>query len=198
MEKTTLIDVIRAAHLYGFATRHCGKTVRRWVFDQMYTSAKWDFDDKSPELISAIEDYCLGGAILILGCGNASILKHLKRDSFRYVVGIDISPEAISMANQHADDRMHFEVGDIQEYQSAQKFDVILFSESLYYIKASDQVSILKRLCRQLTPNGCIIVTVINPKGEGERQIIQTIRTSFNVVREAHFQGADRFLMAFR
>jgi SAM-dependent methyltransferase len=196
MEKITLIGLIRAVHLYGFATRHCGTRVRQWIFDQMYTSGKWNFDDKSPELISAVEDYSSGGAILILGCGNASIVAHLKRDTFHYLLGIDISPEAISMARRQADEKVHFEVGNIREYHCARKFDVILFAESLYYIKAIERESILKRYCRQLTPNGCIIVTVVNPNGY--RDIIQMIRTNFNVLREAHFEGADRFLLVFR
>jgi SAM-dependent methyltransferase len=196
MGRTRLIDVIRAARLYGFATRHCGKTVRRWVFDQMYASAKWNFDDRSPELISAVEDYSSGGAILILGCGNASLIKHLKPDTFQYVLGIDISPQAILMAKRHADEKVQFEVADIREYQCARRFDVILFSESLYYIRPIEQESILKRFCSHLTPKGCIIVTVVNPNGY--QDIIQMIRTNFTVLREAHFEETDRFLLVFR
>ena len=196
MEMPTLIDVIRKLHLYGFATSHCGKTVRRWMFDQMYTSGKWNPDDKSPELISAVEDYCSRGAILILGCGNASILKHLNRGTFDYVLGIDISPEAISRASSHADDRVHFQVGDFREYQCLRKFDVILFAESLYYLRPIERETTLKRFCSELTPNGCIIVTVINPKGY--RDIIQMIKNSFKVIKEAYFEETDRFLIVFR
>jgi trans-aconitate methyltransferase len=170
--------------------------VRQWIFDQMYTSGKWNPDDKSPELISAVQDYCSRGAILMLGCGNGSIVKHLKRDSFEYLLGIDIAPEAISRARRHADEKVHFEVGDIREYQCARKFDVILFAESLYYIRAIERETTLKRFCRELTPNGCIIVTVVNPNGY--RDIVQMIRSTFKVVREAHFEGTDRFLIVFR
>src|SRR5688572_13708952 len=131
----------------------------------MYASAKWNFDDNSPELIRAVEDYASGGAILVLGCGNASIVKHLKPSAFHYLVDIDISPQAISMAKRHADEKVHFEVGDIRKYQCTREFDVILFSESLYYIKQSEQEKVLKRFCRHLTPNGSIIVTVVNPNG---------------------------------
>lgn len=196
MGKVTLIGLIRRVRMYGFATRCCGRRVRRWAFDQMYRSGKWDFDDKSPELITAIEDYSSKGAILILGCGTASIVRHLNQDAFQYLLGIDMSPEAISRANRHSNGKVHFEVGDVLEYQCQRNFDVILFPESLYYIKATEQEGLLKRLSRHLNPEGCIMVTVVNPKGYGD--IIQMVRTSFKVLREACFNGEDRFLLAFR
>jgi len=196
MGRATLINFIRRVHLYRVATRYCGRSVRRWVFDQMHTSGKWNFDDASPELIAAIEDHSSNGAILLLGCGNASILRHLKADAYRFALGIDISPEAVSRAGSPRDPRDNFEVGDILEYQCQQDFDVILLAESLYYIKANEQGALLKRLRGHLTSSGCIIVTVVNPKGHTD--IIQLIRSNFSVLRETNFKESDRFLIVFR
>jgi SAM-dependent methyltransferase len=196
MRNVTLIGLVRAFHLYGIVTRSCGRAVRRWAFDQMYRTGKWHFDENHPELISAIEEYSSNGAILILGCGTASIVSYLNQNAFRYLLGIDISPEAISKARRQSTAKVHFKVADILEYQCERNFDVILFSESLYYIRDTEQEELLRRLGRHLTPSGCFIVTLSNPKEY--TGIIQMIKAGFQVLRESYFTGVDRLFLIFR
>lgn len=181
---------------YGFVLRFCGKTLRRTAFDQMYQSGRWDFDDKTTELIEIIEGYARNGAILILGCGTASIVRHLNQSTFQYLLGVDMSPVAISKASKQANTKIHFEVGDIEELRCQQAFDVILFSESLYYLKTAKAETVLGRLQRDLRPGGCIIATFYDPKPY--KDVIEMISGGFDVLKQGTFTGSNRYFLVFR
>ena len=162
----------------------------------MYKNGRWLFDDRSRELIAAIEMYASKGNILILGCGTASIVSYLNEDTFGYLLGVDLSPVAIAKARERCNHKIHFQVGDMLEYHCQRKFDVILFPESLYYITPSQRESLLKRLTRNLTVGGRVIVTIYDPKQY--MNIIEGIREAFAVTKEETMEGTERYLMVFR
>jgi trans-aconitate methyltransferase len=162
----------------------------------MYTSGAWSFNDRSPELVRAIEDFSHGGSVLILGCGTASIVTHVKPEAYAYLLGVDYSREAVSRANEQSNAKTHFEVGDMRTYQCQRAFDVILFPESLYYLNASEQETLLKRLCDALTPDGAIIVTLCFEDRYSE--MIKMLRGKFSVIREGPCQGIKRGFIAIR
>ena len=164
----------------------------------MYKSGRWLFDDRSRELIAAIERYALKGNILILGCGTASIVSHLNRDTFEYLLGVDLSPVAIAKARDRCgNEKIHFQVGDMLEYHCQRKQDVILFPESIYYITSTQGESLLKRLSQHLTIGGRIIITIYDPKRH--MNIIAMIRRGFRAhLKEETIPGTGQCLMIFR
>jgi trans-aconitate methyltransferase len=175
-------------------TRWCGKTLRRWSFDEKFRSGGWDrFSEPPSELVEIVQRHAAGGHILMLGCGHASIAGVLPAESFASILGIDLSTEAISLASRRANHRIRFEVGDMLEFQSEQKFSVILFSESLYYIKASQREALVRRMVRMLTPAGRIVITVAQP--DRFAAMLQMLRDNFTVTDDRNLPGSSRHVI---
>ena len=139
--------------IHYVATRFGSSRLRAASFDQKYASGDWNFEaDNSSELAAVVEKYATKGRILMLGCGTGSIATKLAPESFESFQGIDLSYEAISRAKLRETEKIHFEVCDFLSYRCAQKYNVILFSEALYYINPLARESLLKKCSRDLAP----------------------------------------------
>jgi 2-polyprenyl-3-methyl-5-hydroxy-6-metoxy-1,4-benzoquinol methylase len=75
-------------------------------------------------------------------------------------------------------------------------YDIILFSESLYYVPAAHRVPLLQRLAKHLKPGGAIVATFSQAKRY--RKIIGNIRRQFVAIEAGTFTGSTRYLMVFR
>jgi 2-polyprenyl-3-methyl-5-hydroxy-6-metoxy-1,4-benzoquinol methylase len=145
------------------------------AFDAKYKDGSWRFEgDATGELPRVVTRYLRRGDLLVVGCGGASILQGLGADHYRSVLGIDVSPEAIDLAGRYASSTVTFQVADVETFNSAARFDEILFSESLYYVAASRQIELLNRLSGLLKPGGTFVVTVADPTRY--RRLIERIR----------------------
>jgi 2-polyprenyl-3-methyl-5-hydroxy-6-metoxy-1,4-benzoquinol methylase len=130
-----------------------------------------------------------------MGCGGASILEGLEADGLTSALGIDISEKAIQLAGHFASDKVSFQLSDMETFACPRPYDVILFSESLNYVPANKQVSLLKRLGGHLKPGGVFIVTFAQAKRY--RKILERIRRNFKVLEDARFPGCSRHLIVF-
>ena len=170
--------------------------LRARSFDEKFRSGQWNFSsDQSSELVQVVEQYAGGGDILMLGCGTGSIVDALDPRKFATFMGIDISSEAITRARQRATEKVRFETGDILRYECPKDYRVILFSESIYYIKPWRRKQLLKRLQQNLAPGGAIIVTIAQPKRYSG--ILAMIRRSFHAIIDRPFAGSSRHLLVF-
>ena len=98
-----------------------------------------------------------------MGCGHARLLKFLGTVPFKSYLGVDISPEAIKQARVRAHPNARFEVGNIEEWDArGERFDVIVFNESLYY--ALRPVQTLQRYVDAQTEGGVLIVSIYRHK----------------------------------
>jgi SAM-dependent methyltransferase len=109
---------------------------------------------------SVIRGYCEffkpGGAILDVGCGDGILQEQL--DYGRYT-GIDLFESAIRKAAHKNDDRTRFLQADAANYTPKETFDVIVWNESLYYLK--EPLDVATRYTRFLKPDGVIIVSML-------------------------------------
>jgi len=107
----------------------------------MQYSNKLDCDDQKARhyLISGIvSDLPPEAAILDVGCGTGTTYEAIRRLGVNYH-GIDISPQAISIASRTFEgDTSSFEVSDFTALQTTSKYDLILFSEVFYYFSIED------------------------------------------------------------
>jgi 2-polyprenyl-3-methyl-5-hydroxy-6-metoxy-1,4-benzoquinol methylase len=178
-------------------TRFGGPTLRGLAFDEKFRSGEWDFaSGPSSELVQIVERYAQGGDILMLGCGTASIAGALQSDRFATFLGVDLSREAITRASQHSNHRIRFQVGNMVRFVSDRKYQVILFSEALYYAHCWQRRPLLVRATRMLTPQGHIIVTIAQP--ERFAGILRMMRRHFEVAEDRAFVGSPRHLMVVR
>jgi SAM-dependent methyltransferase len=175
-------------------TRLGGRNLRRWSFDEKFRSGEWNFvSEASSELVRTVERYAGQGNILMLGCGTASLASALNPESFRSLLGVDLSPEAIARARERANHKVRFEVGDMLQFTSAEKFSVIVFSESLYYIKSWQRQKLLERAAQMLAPGGRIVVTVAQP--DRFAGMLRMMRQNFQIAEERNFPGSSRRLV---
>jgi trans-aconitate methyltransferase len=192
-----LKKVLTAPGAHYLLTRFGGEALRKKCFDEKYLNGDWDFAGNPDSVLAGIvEKYVAGGHILILGCGSATMVGGLSPDSFQTILGIDISPEAINRANRQKSEAIRFEVGDISKHKCERKYDVILFSESIYYLNPLRRKGLLKYLAGNLTARGWIIVTIAQP--DRYANILKMIRQNFEVAEDRNFQDSPRRLLVFR
>jgi SAM-dependent methyltransferase len=92
---------------------------------------------------------CPHESVLEVGCAEALFTSMLTLRSQR-VVGIDVSPTAISRARERCPEATFFAVS-LEEFNDDEKFDLVICAETLYYVKdvrsALERLSLLGRRC---------------------------------------------------
>lgn len=110
------------------------------------------------------------GAILDIGCGTAGLLAPLRAAfggrPLRYV-GLDLSAVALQQAAARHDrlaagspdtTSVEFVQRGFDDYRPHERFDVVIFSESLYY--APDPAATVRRYAASLNEGGILIVSM--------------------------------------
>lgn len=137
-----------------------------------------------------------GASVLDVGCGDGILRTHLHAESFSRYVGIDF-PEAIARANSRADSRTSFRAADMRAFVSAERFDVIVFNESLYYV--DDPIGELRRYTGFLEKNGVFLVSMHRkPKSERIWNDIDGAFETLDRVTIANRAGVEWILGAFK
>jgi trans-aconitate methyltransferase len=137
-----------------------------------------------------------GAAILDVGCGDGIFRSHLHDDAFSRYVGIDF-PEAIARAKSRVDPRTSFISSDMRTFTPAEKFGIIVFNESLYYVE--DAIGELRRYSGFLEKDGVFLVSM-HRKAKSEK-IWSDIAGAFAMldrVTVANRAGVEWILGAFR
>ena len=145
------------------------RRVRRWFgidrerrWNTQYADGVWDRLHDLDELAhhSVLAGYAAffkpDAALLDVGCGDGVFLTQL-RDRYGSYVGLDFA-EPIRRAQERANERTHFAVADINEFTTDDRFDAIVFNETLYYLH--DPLAGLRRYRRFLAPNGVLLISM--------------------------------------
>jgi 1-acyl-sn-glycerol-3-phosphate acyltransferase len=100
------------------------------------------------------------GKFLDIGCGYGfmSYMLHFCSSS-REMIGIDYDEEKIETANHcfSRNDQVRFICTDVNSY-SFEKYDGIIVSDILHYLRPSQQTSIVQKCINNLNPGGIIII----------------------------------------
>jgi SAM-dependent methyltransferase len=190
----------RVAHYAtGLFLRYGPSGLRKRFWNQEFARGKWSFaDDTSGDVVYRhLEKYVGCGSVLDLGCGQGSTAVELASPYKRYV-GVDISQVALKRAREKTTDagrtsRASFACSDFLGYDPDQKFDVILFRESMYHVPIGQVKTILDRYSHFLTDDGVFIVRLYLSGAKGKkryrpRAVIRTIETAFDVVERADYK----------
>jgi len=114
------------------------------------------YDEKSKQNLLTLLDNVNHVKILEIGCGEGDLTKALVKKA-ELVVGIDVSDPLIQRAKKRVPDAT-FYTSSLEEFSSKIKFDVIICSEVLYYIKDEKKVlSKLKKLGKHLITSHFVI-----------------------------------------
>ena len=143
--------------------------------------------------------------ILDLACGKGRHSIYLNSLGFE-VTGVDISANSIKIANESANDKLHFHVHDMRE-NLPNKYDAIfnLFTSFGYFDNEEDNIKTLKAIKNSLTEYGFGVIDFLNadyvianlvPK---EIKIVDGIKFEINryvenkkIIKEIHFSDQGK------
>lgn len=104
---------------------------------------------------------------LDVGCGSGGrIINKLTESGFE-VSGLDISGKMLELARSYHPE-VQFISADICQWETMQKFDLIVAWDSIFHLPMAMQEPVVKKLCSNLEDNGILIYTFGNGYGDHE------------------------------
>jgi len=165
------------------------------TWEAQYAAGTWDYLGELSELarFSVLAGYIChlkpGGTVLDTGCGQGFLLRRLPVSCYSRYVGIDVSGSAISVAQEHANERSTFLAADCEEYSPAELFDVIVFNEVLCCLR--DPLGIVDRYARSLNPGGLLLVSMCTA-ARGSATILWRLKRAYATVDEVRIVHGGR------
>jgi 2-polyprenyl-3-methyl-5-hydroxy-6-metoxy-1,4-benzoquinol methylase len=165
------------------------------TWEAQYAAGRWDFLAELSELarFSVLAGYVChlkpGGSVLDTGCGQGVLLRRLPSSCYSKYVGIDVSDSAISVAQQHANERSTFLAADCEEYLPTEHFDVIVFNEVLCCLR--DPLRTVERYTRSLNPGGLLLVSLCTA-GRGTGSVLSGLKQAYATVDEVRIVHSGR------
>src|SRR5262249_6544754 len=135
--------------------------ISRETWDAQYRSGYWarlhDVSEvpHNSMIVGLLSRLKPNATILDVGCGEGVLFLAIRPYGYKAYVGIDLSAVAIMAIASAADDRTTFIVTDAEAFTPVELFDVIIFNESLYYLR--DPLTTLRRYISCLAPDGLVI-----------------------------------------
>ena len=198
--------------LQGFLASYGPTSIKKRIWDQNFSSGKWDFiDDTAGDCVYPyLEKYAQNGTILDLGCGPGNTANELAADAYRTYIGVDISEAALAKAVKRTQEngrteKNSFVCSDFLGYKPTQEFDIILFRESLYHVPYGQVKPILDKYSQHLKASGVFIVRLYagdSRPGNIKRRVVRKmdlIKREFDVLESRRFETpALPTVMVFR
>jgi 2-polyprenyl-3-methyl-5-hydroxy-6-metoxy-1,4-benzoquinol methylase len=100
-----------------------------------------------------------------------------------------LSGSAISVAQQHANERSTFLAADCEEYSPAEHFDVIVFNEVLCCLR--DPLRTVERYARSLNPGGLLLVSLCTA-ARGSDTVLSGLKRAYATVDEVRVVHSGR------
>ena len=118
------------------------------------------------ELLSRIFSIAEDAKVLHLACDTGNIsAKLVEMVPDGLVVGLDQSKDKIGLAKSnyrklvdHQTPRLFFGHRRAQDLESVGRFDIVVFTAALHYIKPEEQLDVLKKVHRALRPGGKLLL----------------------------------------
>lgn len=104
---------------------------------------------------------------LDVGCGSGGRIINRLLDNGFGLNAIDVSGGMLQLAKENHP-QVRFEKADIIEWETEQKFDLIVAWDSIFHLPLKFQKPVVEKLCRLLHPQGVLIYTFGDAEGEHE------------------------------
>jgi SAM-dependent methyltransferase len=178
-------------------------SVKRLLWDREFAGNKWDFINHTEGdcVYENLEKYANNGNILDLGCGPGNTANELAIGAYQRYVGVDISENALAKGRVRTEregrtEKNTFVQGDFINYVPGEKFDVILFRESMYHVPMGKIKPTLDRLSAYLKDNGAFVIRMYTADGDtgGKEKprpnaMFQLMEKEFQVVEKRRYEG---------
>ena len=193
----------------GALASYAPSIIKKTLWDREYSSGKWNFNDNTADdcLYPYLEEYARNGSILDLGCGSGNTANELASSAYGRYLGVDISDTALgkarrrSEANGRADKNTFLQV-DFLKYVPKQRFDVILFRESLYHVPLGSVKATLDRYAKHLEEGGVFTVRIFtreNGKNKSRPSaMLRIIESGFDILKQGQSGESGATVIVFR
>jgi len=185
--------------------------VKRVFWDKEFAEGKWNFIDNTVGdcVYEPLERHAAKGDILDLGCGPGNTANELSGSAYSTYVGVDISEEALIKARRRTTEcgrtaKNLFERGDFLTYTPLQKFDVILFRESMYHVPMGKVKTVLDRFAPYLKDGGVFVVRMFlgdRKTGAVKKRpmaMMKILEEEFEVIEKGQYGHETAAVVVFR
>jgi SAM-dependent methyltransferase len=198
-----------ARMLSSFLLVYGPPALKKRVWDKRFATGQWNFIDHTEGdcVYPVLQRYSLNGSILDLGCGPGNTANEMESDSYRSYVGLDISEEALVKGRRRSEEngrgqKNRFVQSDFLSFEPTEKFDVVLFRESMYHIPLEKIRPLLDKYSKYLTQNGVFIVRLYTMR-DGKvisrpNKMIEIIAANYPVVEKGLYGNAGAVVIVFR
>ncbi len=134
-------------------------------WNRQYDAGAWDYMeelDQAPRYAVVVEYIARlteRARVLDVGCGTGILRRRLPGEAFSAYLGIDISDAAIAAATALEDERTRFRAVDLRDFDTAERFDAIVFNEVLYYL-TEPETMLRRAAARWLAPGGIVVISM--------------------------------------
>jgi SAM-dependent methyltransferase len=192
-----LRNILRSlVHTYGTGG------AKRYLWNVEFARGRWQCLDATPDdcVYPHIETHARNGSILDLGCGSGSTANELDETRYRDYTGVDISDIALEKARRRTEENgrtntYRYAQSDIFSYVPGQRYDVILFRDSIYYVPWGKIQAMLDRYSTYLKDDGVFIVRMFGGTSK-YKPIAEIIESGYQVVDRHESEGA--IVLVFR
>lgn len=139
----------------------------RW--DHQYATGRWEGLKAPTETarldacVTLLRRHVPAGRWLEIGCGEALLQQRLAPNDYQRLVGVDISAVAIARAQSLAGPRERYLRADMRGLTLDEKFDAVVFTESIYYDPRPDDL--LRGYLQFLAAGGVFVISIFRSKG---------------------------------
>lgn len=118
----------------------------------------WEYQQKIGAHLyeSMLKNFHHGHKVLDVGCGEGGVLSYFQNHGYE-CFGLEISKERVEYARQKQGDKINFFLGNIENFNCSQSFDVILLLDVIEHI--ADKTTALGTLKKCLAPDGLLLIT---------------------------------------
>jgi SAM-dependent methyltransferase len=193
----------------GFLMSYGPSAIKKRLWDEEFSGDKWNFIDNTVGdcVYPYLEKYARNGSILDLGCGPGNTANELAATAYRTYIGVDISEAALAKAARRTEasgrtSKNRFAQSDFLSYQPTERFDVVLFRESMYHIPPGKIKPILDKYSSYLTAQGVFIVRMYTSANGKDKhrpmKMFDIIEEHFDVIEKAQDAKSGATVIVFR
>lgn len=197
-----LQETIRT-HVRALKQRWGTATIKKALWNKEFEEGRWEsLENTTGDCVYPyVEKYCRNGSILDLGCGSGNTGNELEITTYKNYMGVDISDVATRQAITRSErngrgEKNQYTPSDIVTYTPTQKYDVILFRESVCYIPRHKIRMTLDRYSHYLKAGGVFIVRLWSREQNG--QIVDMIEQNYSLLDRYQPDTSPTIILVFQ
>lgn len=163
---------------------------KKLKWNYKYRKGVWDYMGEEQLRYDTIVDFIRQTQIdkpeiLDLGCGYGALNKYLTEGDYSFSLGVDISSTAIQMAKKQQYPNADFLAINIHNFTPAQKFDIIIFNEVLYYL--DNQLEVVSKFSKYFNSGGYFIFSFYGIRED----LIEELEKRYTLVKKEIISQSD-------